>query len=310
MIGTSTPSGAVASAGRELHAAIATLAAQASIEASARNVADVDDYAGIVPAGTDVFVTWLPRMPYHHLVSVARRLRQVGMSPVPHVTPRQLASREAAEDFLGRLRDEARVTRVLLVAGDAEAPVGPYESSAAFLETGLLEAHGIRSVGIAGYPEGHPRIPEATLAAALERKIESAARRGIDLFVVSQFCFDGQPILDWLARLRARGVAAPVRVGVAGPATVRALLNYAVRCGIGNSIRALRTQAISLPRLLAEHGPDRVVRRLAEGGAGLGIAGLHCFPFGGFARSARWLGAVAAGRFVPDDAQGGFGVHD
>jgi methylenetetrahydrofolate reductase (NADPH) len=309
MIGTSTPSGAVASAGRELHAAIAALAAQASIEASARNVADVDDYAGIVPAGTDVFVTWLPRMPYHHLVSVARRLRQVGMSPVPHVTPRQLASREAAEDFLGRLRDEARVTRVLLVAGDAEAPVGPYESSAAFLETGLLEAHGIRSVGIAGYPEGHPRIPEATLAAALERKIESAAARH-DLFVVSQFCFDGQPILDWLARLRARGVAAPVRVGVAGPATVRALLNYAVRCGIGNSIRALRRQAISLPRLLAEHGPDRVVRRLAEGGAGLGIAGLHCFPFGGFARSARWLGAVAAGRFVPDDAQGGFGVHD
>ncbi|HSD52864.1 MAG TPA: methylenetetrahydrofolate reductase [Burkholderiales bacterium] len=299
-----------APAQRELAAAISTLARSASIETAARNLAEIDAYASLVPAGTDVYATWLPRMPYHHLVSVSRRLRQVGMNPVPHITPRQLASREAAEDFLGRLRDEALVTRVLLVAGDAEAPVGPYESSAAFLETGLLESHGIRSVGIAGYPEGHPRISEAALATALERKIESAADRGIDLFVVSQFCFDGQAILDWLARLRARGVTAPVRVGVAGPATVRALLNYAVRCGIGNSIRALRTQAISLPRLLAEHGPDRVVRRLAEGGAGLGIAGLHCFPFGGFARGGRWLGAVAAGQFAPDDAHGGLAVHD
>jgi methylenetetrahydrofolate reductase (NADPH) len=298
-----------APAERELAAAIATLARTATIETSARNLADIDAYASLVPTGTDVYVTWIPGMPYHHVVSVARRLRQVGMNPVPHVTPRQIASTEAAEDFLARLRDEARVARVLLVAGDAEAPVGPYESSAAFLETGLLEAHGIRSVGIAGYPEGHPRIPEPALAAALERKLECAARRGIEPFLVSQFCFDGQAILDWLARLRARGVAVPVRVGVAGPATVRALLNFAVRCGIGNSIRALRTQAISLPRLLAEHGPDAVVRRLAESGAGLGIAGLHCFPFGGFARSARWLEAVAAGRFVPGEAHGGFAVQ-
>jgi methylenetetrahydrofolate reductase (NADPH) len=294
---------------RELHAAIATLARTASIETAARNLAEIDTYASLVPAGTDVYVAALPGMPYHHVASTARRLRQVGMNPVPHVTPRLLASRAAAEDFLGRLRDDAGVTRALLVAGDGE-PVGPYESSAQFLATGLLEAHGIRSVGIGGYPEGHPRVPEAALAVALDRKIEEAARRGIALFVVTQFCFEGEVVLDWLARLRARGLTLPVRVGVAGPASIRALLNYAVRCGIGNSIRALRTQAISLPRLLAEHGPDRVVRRLAEGGAGLGIAGLHCFPFGGFARSARWLGAVAAGRFVPDDAQGGFGVHD
>ena len=299
-----------APAQRELTAAIAMLARSASIETAARNLSEIDAYASLVPAGTDVYATWLPGMPYHHIVSVARRLRQVGMNPVPHVTPRQLASAEAAADFLGRLRDEARVARVLLVAGDAEAPVGPYESSAAFLDTGLLEAHGIRSVGFAGYPEGHPRIPEPALAAALERKLESAARRGIEPFLVSQFCFDGQAILDWLARLRGRGVAAPVRVGVAGPATVRALLNFAMRCGVGNSVRALRTQAISLPRLLAEQGPDKVVRRLAEAGSGLGIAGLHCFAFGGFARGARWLQAVAAGRFVPDEAHGGFAVHD
>ncbi len=293
---------------RDLHAAIAALARAASIETSARNLAEIDTYASLVSAGTDVYVASLPGMPYHHVASTARRLRQVGMNPVPHVTPRQLASREAAEDFLGRLRDDAQVTRALLVAGDGE-PVGPYASSAQFLETGLLEAHGIRSVGIAGYPEAHPHIPAAALAIALDRKIEDAARRGIDLFLVTQFCFEGEVVLDWLARLRARGVTLPIRVGVAGPSSIRALLNYGKRCGIGNSIRAVRSHALSLPHLLVEHGPDKVVRRIGEGGAALGVAGLHCFPFGGFARSARWLAAVAAGRFRMGEAAVGFDVQ-
>jgi len=294
---------------RDLHAAIATLARTASVETSSRNLAEIDTYAALVPVGTDVYVAALPAMPYHHVASTARRLRQVGMNPVPHITPRQLASRDAAEDFLGRLRDDAQVTRVLLVAGDGE-PVGPYESSAQFLATGLLEAHGIRSVGVGGYPEAHPRISEAALAVALDQKIEEAGRHGIELFVVTQFCFEGEVVLDWLARLRARGVALPVRVGVAGPASIRTLLNYGRRCGIGNSIRAVRSHALSLPHLLVEHGPDKVVRRIGAGGATLGIAGLHCFSFGGFARSARWLAAVAASRFRMDEAAAGFRVED
>ena len=297
-----------ASALGDLHAAIAALARTASIETSARNLAEIDAYAPLVPAGTDVYVAALPGMPYHHVASTARRLRQVGMNPVPHITPRQLASRAAAEDFLGRLRDDAQVTRALLIAGDGE-PVGPYESSAGFLATGLLAAHGIRSVGIGGYPEAHPRIPEAALAAALDRKIEDAARQGVALFLVTQFCFEGAVVLDWLARLRARGITLPVRVGVAGPATIRSLLNYGKRCGIGNSLRAVRSHALSLPHLLVEHGPDQVVRRIADGGATLGVAGLHCYSFGGFARSARWLAAVAGGGFALEAARDGFSVR-
>lgn len=292
-----------------LREAISALARTASIETSARNLAEIDGYAALAPAGTDVFATWLPGTPYHHIVSIAKRLRQVGMNPVPHITPRQLTSRDAAEDFLARLQAEAQVTRALLVAGDAPVPVGPYESSLQLLETGLLQQHGIRSLGIAGYPEGHPRIPEQTLTTALLRKIEYAARHDMELLLVSQFCFDAQAVLDWLARLRAQGIAAPVRVGVAGPATVRTLLNYGARCGVGASMRALRTQAISLPRLLAQDGPDRFIRRLADGGAGLGIAGLHCFPFGGFAQSARWLGAVGSGRFRLEECASGFVVE-
>ena len=284
-----------------LRESIVRLARGASIETSTRNLADIDGYAERLPPGADVFATWLPGTPYHHLASVAKRLRQAGLNPVPHIAARRLANEEAAREFLTLLRDEAQVTRALLVAGDSRVPVGPFDSSLALLETGLLEEHGIRSIGIAGYPEGHPRIAASALDAARGRKLAYAARNGIDLFIVSQFCFDPGAIVGWVERLRAGGVTVPIRVGVAGIASIRTLLGYARRCGIGNSIRALGSEPISLPRLLMQQGPEKVVRRIAAAEAGASVAGLHCFPFGGFAQSARWLQAVAAGRFRLDD---------
>lgn len=281
--------------------AISALARGGSLEASTRNLADIDGYSGLLPAGTDVFIPWLPGAPYHHLVAMARHLRQAGFNPVPHVSARRLTDAAATRDFLGRLRGEAGVERVLAIAGDSQAAAGPYDSSLALIETGLLQEYGVRSVGIAGYPEGHRKIPEAVILDSLDAKIRAARSAGIDLFMVSQFCFDGGVIVDWLRSLRARGVAIPVRVAVAGPATIRALLNYGVRCGIGNSLRAIGTQAISLTRLVVQQGPEKIVRRVALDSKELGIAGLHCLAFGGFALTARWMENVASGRFRLDE---------
>jgi len=300
--------GAAVAAAGALHDAIRALAARASIETSTKNVVEIDACRALRPAGSDVYASWIPGTPYHHLVSIARHLRAAGMNPVPHIAARRLPDRAAAQDFLARLAGEAGVTRALLIAGDSPAAAGVHDSSIALLETGLLEAHGIRSIGVAGYPEGHRALSEATIRAALEQKIRYAAAHGLELFIVSQFCFDGQAVLDWLTQLRARGVTLPVRVGVAGPATVRTLLAYGVRCGIGNSLRAIGSQAISLTRIVAQHGPEKIVRRVAEGEGGLGVAGLHFFPFGGFAQTARWIDNVAGGRFRLGDSDTGFSL--
>jgi methylenetetrahydrofolate reductase (NADPH) len=289
-----------------LSESIAGLALRASIETSTRNLVEIEGYASLLPAATDVYVSCLPDTPYQHILSIAKCLRQVGMNPVPHIAARRLANAAAAKEFLARLRDEAGVTRVLVIAGDSQAAVGPYISSLAVFETGLLQEHGIRSVGVAGYPAGHGKIDAQVLMDALDGKIEYARSHGIDLFVVSQFCFDGSVVLDWLAKLRARGVTLPVRVGVAGPATVRTLINYGMRCGIGDSLRAFGSQPESMTRLLLRHGPETVVRTIAQSAAGLGITGLHVFPFGGFAASARWIERVAAGRFRLTGSDRGF----
>jgi methylenetetrahydrofolate reductase (NADPH) len=109
--------------------------------------------------------------------------------------------------------------------------------------------------------------------------------------IVTQFCFESAPILGWIGELDARGVDLPVIVGLAGPASPATLTKFALRCGIGNSIRSLRSQIGRFGRLLADTGPDDVMRGLqsAPKTATASIAGFHLFPFGGLRKAADWL---------------------
>src|SRR3990170_5150484 len=149
---------AMAPAHIHLFESIKSLARRSSIETSTRNLVEIDGYPSLLPRGTDVYVVWPPGFTFHHVVSVAKRLRLAGMNPVPHIAARQLATPDVAAGLLASLRDEADVRRALIIAGDSETRTGDYDSSTALLETGLLQAHGICSVGIAGYPEGHRKI--------------------------------------------------------------------------------------------------------------------------------------------------------
>jgi methylenetetrahydrofolate reductase (NADPH) len=294
----------------ELRTTLVGLARSASIETSTRNLTDLDGYPGLWPPGADVFVAWTPGTPYHHIASVAKRLHARGFNPVPHIAARQVASHEALGDLVARLTEDGSVSRALVIGGDLPHPLGPFESSLSVLRSGVLQAHGIRSVGVAGYPDGHPRLKDLALWETLDAKIDLARRTGLDLFLVTQFCFDGATVVAWLRRLRDRGVPVPVRVGLAGPAKVSTLLGYARHCGIGSSIRALGVHGISLPWLITQRGPEDVVHALAAAGPdALGVQGLHLFPFGGFARSAAWLASVAAGRFEVRNDGSAFSVQ-
>jgi methylenetetrahydrofolate reductase (NADPH) len=279
-------------------ARIAALVRDASIECSARDPDEIARVAAMLQAGTRVFVSALARDTQDRTVTVAAQLRRAGLEPVPHIAARGLPSFTAARAFLTRLAREAGVTQALLIGGDVERP-GPFASSLELLATGAFEAAGIRRVGIAGYPEGNPRIGDQVLAQALRAKLELARRAGVDVFIVTQFCFEAARILEWVRATRAAGIDAPIHVGLAARTSARTLLKYALRCGVGPSIRALGTHAAAITRLFVESGPEPVVRELAVAlKPEDGVAGLHFFPFGGFGRAAEWLNAVREGRFA------------
>jgi methylenetetrahydrofolate reductase (NADPH) len=249
---------------------------------------------------TEVFLTWIPGTDPADMVAAAGKLRRSGLLPVPHIGARHLESASQLEQLAARLAGEAGVDRILIIGGDRPIPAGPYDSSLAVMQTGVFQRAGILRIAVAGFPEGNPHISEIMLDEALEAKVGFARNSGLQLSIVTQFCFKPEPIVNWLRRLRARGIDVPVRVGLAGPAGSITLARYAVKCGIGNSLHVLRENS-AFRRLLIEKGPEPIIQGLAvstEGGntASLppGVAGLHFFVFGGFNKTVDWIRAQRA----------------
>jgi len=277
---------------------VTELVGACSIEVSPR-----DDLAGerlceVLPPGRTVFVNHPASVTHHDIVAACARLRRGGFEPVPHIAVRRLASFTQASDFLQRAVGQAQVRAALIIGGDPDHPVGPFPDSVDLLASGLIERHGLRAVAFAGYPEGHPRIAARTLDKALRAKVALARRQGLDVSLVTQFGFDAAPILRWIAALRATDIVCPVRIGIAGPATVATLAKFAIRCGIGESLRALARGHTAFARILAEAGPEALVEALAEGeDPRTRIDGLHVFTFGGVRRTADWIRATTTCRY-------------
>ncbi|HXC92228.1 MAG TPA: methylenetetrahydrofolate reductase [Stellaceae bacterium] len=273
---------------------MAQLIGAASIEISPRDDPAREGLGELLAPGTTVFVNHPGSVTHHDVVAACVRLRRAGFDPVPHVAVRRLASFTQARDFVQRAAGEAAVSGVLLVGGDPAQAAGPFRDSADLLATGLVESHGIGRVAFAGYPEGHPSIDRRSLEARLRAKLALARRQGLDASIVTQFVFEAAPVDRWVRALRDDGIACPVRVGVAGPATVATLAKFAVRCGIGASLRALGRGQTAFARILAEATPDALVEALAAGAdRGAPVDGLHLFTFGGVRRTAEWIRARA-----------------
>jgi methylenetetrahydrofolate reductase (NADPH) len=264
-----------------------------SIELPASAADLVDAVVDRLDPGTEVSLTWIPGSNPMNLVQPAARLREAGHFPVPHIGARHLESTAQLEALAERLQ-EAGVDRVLIVGGDRARPSGPYDSSLAVIETGVFQSAGITRMAVAGFPEGNPHIPEQVLNEALAAKVAYARSHGLQLSIVTQFCFQATPIVEWLRRLRARGIDVPVRVGLAGPARLITLALYAVRCGIGNSLHVLAENP-SFAKVLVERGPEAIIRSIAamaeENRPPLGIAGFHFYLFGGFKKTLDWIDA-------------------
>jgi methylenetetrahydrofolate reductase (NADPH) len=271
------------------------LLSSASVEISSRGH-QLGELRDRFAAGTDVTITFLPGDNYRHNVETAAMLRRAGFNAVPHVAGREMPSREALDDFLARLRGEADVRRILLIAGDVAAAKGPFKSSHDVRASGLIEAHGMARVSVAGHPEGHPYLGLAASFGGLAAWRDWGQGTKIHVDVVTQFCFESAPILSFISDLDARGAGLPVIVGLAGPASPATLTKFALRCGIGNSIRSLRSQIGRFGRLLTDTGPDDVMRglQLAPEVVTASISGFHLFPFGGLRKAAEWSRSYVA----------------
>jgi methylenetetrahydrofolate reductase (NADPH) len=291
-------------AAKKFPAAVARIAAFAenfSVEATRPSDADIVALTGVLARGARVYLSAVPHRPAEEAIAAAIRLRAAGFEPVPHVAVRNFASADGLDDFLARLNGEADVRRALVIAGD-RTECGPFRRALDAIDSGVFRRRGFRGLGVAGYPEGHPKIGNDELLRALGEKISAAEATGLAVEIVTQFCFDARAILSYIERLRAFGFEQPLRIGLVGPTSLSALLRYAGRCGVRASAQGLARRSGLLRQMFALTVPDDLLRALADA-APAGVRA-HFFSFGGLPATARWARAVADGRIALDGAAG------
>ena len=275
-------------------AALRSLTDGYTIELTPTEAERIDTLRGLLAPGTGIYLTAIPGAPPRRMVEAAARIAAAGFHPIPHIAARSFPSLTAIDAFVAELVEAAAVTGVLVIAGSDPRPAGDVESSIQVLRAGILEQHGIRRVGVAGHPEGHPDIATGALAAAVIEKNELAATSGLDVYFVTQFCFAPEPYVRWEREIRLAGNRLPVCAGLPGVTSMRKLLRFGVSCGIGPSLRVLRKRARGLAGLVGSgtYRPDMLIRGIAEAMAAdpsTLFESAHFYPFGGAEDTVRWL---------------------
>jgi methylenetetrahydrofolate reductase (NADH) len=279
----------------------AAFLARLSIEITPKQVEKVALLRDRLPQGTCVYVALIDPADLALQIEAISAIRTAGLEPVPHVPARFVRDRADLEHRLDAFAKGGKITQALVLGGGAPQPLGIYDAAIQLLETGLFEAHGIKRIGVAGHPEGNPDIikarGEAALIEALKVKQAYLATHGIEGYIATQFLFEAAPVASWAKGLRDHGITLPIHVGVPGPATIKTLVKYAAMCGVGNSARFIRKQALNVTKLLTVSSPDTFVEALAKlhfEKPELGIAGPHLYPFGGFDKLLDWVSSRSA----------------
>jgi methylenetetrahydrofolate reductase (NADPH) len=267
------------------------LLADCSLEVAGKDIGGLAHARTVLPPSTRFHLAFVDSEDLAARMRTVRAIVRSGFVPVPVIAARRLESEGMLRQYLVELRAAGASERVVIVGGDPAQPRGPYPDAGSLIISGALEQYGVQEVSVAGHPGGHPAASDAVLWQAIAAKIASLEQRGLRAGVITQFGFDAGQVLAWLAELRARGLAVPVRVGVPGPAPVRTLLAAAAKCDVRVSEHAAREYGFSLGDRMGTAAPDRFIGALAAGYDRRlhGEVKLHFTPFSGVAAIADWI---------------------
>ncbi len=231
-----------------------------------------------------VTVTASPRQGMTGTVQLATDLASRGWHAVPHLSARLIADEGQLKSIMDDLTS-AGIGEVFVIGGDPDKPAGDFTSSLELLQSMNRLGHDF-TVGIAGHPEHHPKIDDDLTVEAMWDK------RGYASYIVTQLCFDAKPLLEWVERVRRRGVVLPIYVGVAGPASKSQLLETGSRIGVGKSLRTLGHEGAGLLHLArpGKWHPGGLIKVLAKEFADSTdeLTGLHVNTFNRIKSAERW----------------------
>jgi methylenetetrahydrofolate reductase (NADPH) len=258
-------------------------------------VLPTEDVEGLVtahvPPEVTITITASPRRGMDATIDLAERLSRQGYTVVPHLSARLIRDGSHLAEILAAVK-KMGVSDVFVIAGDAREPAGEFPDSVSLLEAMMRAGHGLRDVGVSGYPESHSFIDDDMTIQAMWDK------RRIATYIVSNLCFDPRIVKKWVGRVRRRKVELPIHVGMAGVADPAKLLRVSTRIGIVDSARFLRGHSSWFLRTLKPGGydPERFISGLLPDLAAPDrkVAGLHVFTFNEIEPTERWRQEILA----------------
>jgi methylenetetrahydrofolate reductase (NADPH) len=223
-------------------------------------------------------------------VAVAGRLHAIGHAVTVHVAARMVRDRAHLDTLLAAMA-QVGADDLFLIGGDADPPLGEFASAVELLPLVAEHAQRPRTIGIAGYPEGHPLISDEQLATALAQKSAHAD------YVATQMCFDAGILRRWIAEQRRQGLTLPVVIGMPGKVARTRLLEMSVRIGVGPSLAFVRKQRGLRSLLSRRSTADRLYKQLAPtlDDPALNVAGFHYFTFNQLVDTWQWLQHLQGG---------------
>ena len=253
----------------------------------------VDAGIDALPPNSPVSVTASPVKGLDATMELTDRIRSLGHRPVPHIAARLVESQDHVAQIAKWMKTEGYQT-LFCVAGDAEEPAGPYEGAHSFLNDLFAQEHGLTTVGITAYPDGHALISNEILHEQLHAKQALLAEAGVNGWASTQMCFDTDLIADWLRNERAEGFELPIHLGIPGVVDRAKLMTMGVRLGVGASLRFLKKNKAAVTKLLAPgaYDPDDILEPLTASLDALGIKGLHVFTFNQVEATEAWRQSV------------------
>ena len=244
---------------------------------------DALERAESLPPATPTTVTASPTHGIESTIELCEGLIALGHQATPHLAAHMIRDRAHLQALLGRCAS-AGIRDAFVVGGDAKDR-GEVHDGLALLRLMEELGHPFEAVGVPGYPEGHPSIPDDVLLSSLKEKQEHAT------YLTTQMSFDADAIGSWIARVRRSGVTLPIHLGLPGAVHIRRLLRVAARIGVGGSVQYLRKNR-QIFRLLfgrsftPERLLDSLTPTLADQDAD--VRALHLFTFNQVDATVEW----------------------
>jgi methylenetetrahydrofolate reductase (NADPH) len=252
---------------------------------------DTERLVDQIPPESLVAISCSPTRGVRATIDLTRRLIGLGLQLVPHLAARLVNDTVELQEILDEL-GALDIKKLFLIGGDPPEPAGRFSSSLEILQAMTELDHGITEVGIGVYPEGHPHVDDETLFDALCEKQRFAA------YMVTQMCFDPQAIIGWLTDMRARDIHLPVWIGVPGVGERAKLLKTALKIGVGESARFLKSHRELVGKMIKPGGysPDELLLALAPflQDPALDIRGFHFYTFNQVTSTEEWRAGMMA----------------